>query len=294
MIDRLSPILLRLAASLALALPAVGCAPARLVNALVPDDGYRLIQDRAYGAGPRQRLDVYVPDDLTAPAPVVVFFYGGRWEFGVKEDYRFVGQALASQGLIAVIADYRLYPEVRFPTFIEDGAAAVRWVQAQISGLGGDPARIFVMGHSAGAHIAAMLALDAQYLNAVGTTPRALAGLIGLAGPYDFLPLTDPTLQRIFAAEDMAETQPITFAGDGGPPALLLHGEQDRTVRPANSTHLAAQLRAAGTPVELGLYPDLGHIGIVGALAAPLRWQAPVLDDVARFVRERADDRPGA
>lgn len=294
MIDRLPPILLRLAASLALALPALGCAPARLLNALVPDDGYRLIEGRAYGAAPRQRLDVYVPNELTAPAPVVVFFYGGRWEFGAKEDYRFVGQALASKGFIAVIADYRLYPEVRFPTFIEDTAAAVRWAQAEIAGLGGDPARIFVMGHSAGAHIAAMLALDAQYLNAVGTTPQALAGLIGLAGPYDFLPLTDPTLQRIFAAEDMAETQPITFARNGAPPTLLLHGEEDRTVRPANSTHLAEQLRATGTPVELELYPELGHIAIVSALAAPLRWQAPVLEDVARFVRGTADDGPGA
>ncbi|HSA80738.1 MAG TPA: alpha/beta hydrolase [Geminicoccaceae bacterium] len=273
----------RLAAALLVALPAAGCGP-KLLNALVPDGGYRVEGDLAYGALPRQRLDVYVPDGLAGPAPVAVFFYGGRWESGNKEQFRFVGQALAARGFITVIPDYRRYPEVRFPTFVEDGAAAVAWVGRNIGRFGGDPAQVHLMGHSAGAHIAALLALDRRYFAAAGTESDIIQSFIGLAGPYDFLPLTSATLKRIFAADDMAETQPITFADGNAPPALLLHGENDGTVLPANSERLAAALAAAGNRVEIKLYPNLDHVALVAALAAPLRWLAPVLDDVTAFL----------
>ena len=273
----------RLAALLA-ALPTAGCGP-KLLNALVPDDGYRVEHGVAYGDLPRQRLDVYVPDELTGPAPIVVFFYGGGWESGSKGEFRFVGQALAARGFVTVIPDYRVYPEVRFPTFVEDGAAAVAWVRRNIGRFRGEPRQIHLMGHSAGAHIAALLALDQRYLAAAGIEPGTPESLVGLAGPYDFLPLTGATLKRIFAVDDMAETQPITFADRSAPPALLLHGENDGTVRPANSEHLAAALAAAGNRVELKLYPNLDHVAVVAALAAPLRWLAPVLDDVTAFLR---------
>lgn len=275
---------LRVAAGLAVALPSVGCAPARMVNALVPKEGYRVERDLAYGELRRQRFDVYVPDDLAAPAPVVVFLYGGRWDSGSKDDYLFVGQALASRGFVTVIPDYRLYPEVRFPDFVEDGAAALARVEERIGEFGGDPARIHVMGHSAGAHIAALLALDDGYLGAEGLSPDLLAGWIGLAGPYDFLPIEDRTLQKIFAAPDMSVTQPITFADGDGPPAFLLHGRADRTVAPRNSEALAERINGAGGTATLRLYPDVGHLAIVGALAAPFRWLASTLDDVAAFV----------
>jgi acetyl esterase/lipase len=275
----------RLAAALLVALPTGGCGQ-KLLNALVPDGGYRLERDLAYGELPRQRLDVYVPDGLAGPAPVVVFFYGGRWEAGNKGEFRFVGQALAARGLIAAIPDYRRYPEVRFPAFVADGAAAVAWVRNNIAGLGGDPGSLHLMGHSAGAHIAALLALDHRYLAAAGVDRDAVGSFIGLAGPYDFLPLDDPTLEAIFAADDMAATQPITFAERTAPPTLLLHGQDDDTVLPANSERLATALAAAGNRAALELYPGLGHIGLVAALAAPLRWLAPVLDDVTAFLRE--------
>ena len=174
---------------------------------------------------------------------------------------------------------------MRFPTFVEDGAAAVAWVRRNIGRFGGEPRQIHLMGHSAGAHIAALLALDQRYLAAAGIEPGTLESLVGLAGPYDFLPLKGATLKRIFAVDDMAESQPITFADGNAPPALLLHGENDRTVLPANSEHLAAALDAAGNQVELKLYANLDHVALVAALAAPLRWLAPVLDDVTAFLR---------
>jgi acetyl esterase/lipase len=282
---RLIQAISRLALALIVGLPIAACGPAALLNALVPDDGYRVERDLAYGDAARQRLDLYLPGAVVAPAPVVVIFYGGRWVAGSKTDYRFVGEALAARGFVVVIPDYRLYPEVRFPTFVEDGAAAVAWVRRNIGRFGGEPWQIHLMGHSAGAHIAALLALDQRYLAAAGVEPGTLESFVGLAGPYDFLPLTDATLKRVFAADDLAATQPITFAERSAPRALLLHGEDDRTVLPRNSQHLAAALEAAGGRAQLRLYPDLDHVALVAALAAPLRWLAPVLDDVTGFLR---------
>lgn len=282
---RLIQAISRLALALIVGLPIAGCGPAALLNALVPDDGYRVERDLAYGDAARQRLDVYLPGAAVAPAPVVVFFYGGRWEAGSKADYRFVGEALAARGFVVVIPDYRLYPEVRFPTFVEDGAAAVAWVRRNIGRFGGEPWQIHLMGHSAGAHIAALLALDRRYLAAAGVEPGTLESFVGLAGPYDFLPLKGATLQRIFAADDMTATQPITFADGSAPRALLLHGADDRTVLPGNSRRLAAALEAAGNRAQFELYPHFEHVALVAALAAPLRWLAPVLDDVTAFLR---------
>ncbi|MBN9023922.1 MAG: alpha/beta hydrolase [Rhizobiales bacterium] len=171
-----------------------------------------------YGDGPRRSLDIYAPRDA-AGAPVAVFFYGGSWQGGRKETYRFVGRALARRGIVAVVADYRLYPEVVFPGFVEDGARAVGWTAANIARHGGDPRRIFVMGHSAGAHIAAMIALDGRWLAETGS-PVPVAGLLGLSGPYDFLPIRDPALIRAFGGANRPETQPIDHVGPRPPPAL--------------------------------------------------------------------------
>jgi len=175
-------------------------------------------------------------------------------------------------------------PEVRFPAFVEDGAAAVRWVRANAGRFGGDPSRIILLGHSAGAYNAAMIALDPQFL---GPDRQAVKGLIGLAGPYDFLPLNSPVTRAAFgAAPDAQATQPIAFASAGDPPTLLLHGGQDRTVHPRNSDKLAARLNQAGVAARVKLYPELGHVGMITALARPLRGRAPVLQDVVSFARE--------
>jgi acetyl esterase/lipase len=258
------------------------CSPAQIVNALVPRGGFELTADRPYGALARQTLDIYTPAASNRRMPVVIFFYGGNWQTGTKNDYLFLGQALATRGFIVVIPDYRLYPDVRYPSFIEDGAYAVSWTLNHLDEIGGDPARVNLMGHSAGAYIAAMLALDARWL---GDDRARLRSMVGLAGPYNFLPLTDPVLQVIFGTEpDLARTQPITFADGSGPPALLISGLDDTTVLPANSISLAAHIRDRGGIAAEKYYKGVGHMSLIGAIAAPLRFIAPTLDDIRAFL----------
>lgn len=264
-----------------------GCSPLRLVNGLAPSRTYRATNSLAYGAHPRYRLDVYRPAEQAGPAPVVVFFYGGNWKSGERGDYLFVGEALASRGFVAVVPDYRLHPEVRFPAFLEDGAKAVSWALAHADEHGGDPGKLFLMGHSAGAYNAAMLALNPAYLEAAGVEQRRVRGLIGLAGPYDFLPLETDISKAVFGFPDTPlYTQPIRFVTHKAPPALLATGDGDSVVRPRNTRRLAGRLQASGVAVREVLYPRVSHLMLVGALAAPYRKFAPVLDDVAGFVRQ--------
>ena len=265
-----------------------GCSASTLLNALAPTADLEIRRDVAYGDGPRAKLDVYRRRDTPAGAPVVVFFYGGSWDSGERASYLFVAEALASRGFVAVVPDYRLYPAVTFPGFLDDAAASVAWTKAHARELGGDPEKLYLMGHSAGAHLAAMVSLDPQYLARVGLTPKAVSGFIGLAGPYDFLPLKSPTLKTIFAPEEtIARTQPINFATASAPPALLMTGDKDDVVSPGNTTRLARKMRELGVPVHEVHYPDCNHYTIVGLLAAPLRNGEPILDEIDRFVRSR-------
>jgi acetyl esterase/lipase len=240
--------------------------------------------DIAYGDLPRQRLDVYSPNAPQArPAPVVVFLYGGAWDSGSKDDYRFVGRTLAAHGMVAVVPDYRVYPEVVFPAFVEDAAAAVAWTFAHAGRHAGDGAPVYLMGHSAGAHIAAMLALDESFLRVQGHSPRQLAGWIGLSGPYDFLPLQSRRLKRIFGDTAPRITQPIEFVTAAAPPALLISGDADTIVLPRNTLRLSQRLREAGVAVREVIYPDVGHGRTVAAFSA-LGDGLPVVDEVTRFV----------
>jgi acetyl esterase/lipase len=267
---------------------ATACSPVRLLNGLAPD---RLAGEGiAYGQLPRQKLDLYRPgvESETAdmrPPPMVVFFYGGNWSGGQRAAYRFVGASLAARGCIVVIPDYRLFPEARFPTFLEDCALATRWAFQQRAALGADPGRFFLMGHSAGAYNAAMLGLDPQWLAAVGMQPAELAGVIGIAGPYDFLPLEDDELKLTFGPEEQrARTQPINFVDGQNPPMLLLQGDGDTTVGPHNTKSLATLIRRQGGRVEERIYPGTGHEAIIGALAGSLRFLAPTLEDSLAFI----------
>ena len=250
----------------------------------------RRAQDVAYGQGPRQRLDVYAPRRREGQAAAVaVFFYGGSWDSGRRQDYSWVGQALASRGFLTVIADYRLYPKVRFPGFLEDGALAVRWAQDHAEALGGDPGRIVLIGHSAGAYNAAMIALDPRYLSAAGVEARNVRAWAGLSGPYDFLPLTDPIAQRTFGeAADPAATQPINFVRPDAPPSFLATGDDDAMVYPRNTVKLAARLRQAGVEVEERHYPGIDHVRMVLALSRMFRGRAPVLAQMADFLQRHA------
>lgn len=270
---------------LAVFLLLVGCTRLTAFDTLVPKDRgvERVANGIPYGSDPRQRLDIYVPRGATGRSrPVVVFFYGGGWSSGDRGGYSFVGRALASRGFVVVVPDYRLVPAVRYPAFVEDGAAAVRWTQAHIAEYGGASDRVVLMGHSAGAYIAAMLAVDARWL---GSARAGVRGLVGLAGPYDFAPFDVDASRAAFGGWPRpAETQPVTWAGAGDPPALLAYGVDDRTVQPRNSDALAARLRQGGVPVMVRAYPHLGHVGLLLALARPFRGRAPVLNDVVLFV----------
>lgn len=280
-------ILLGVVASFIVAAMAFALDPLGTFNALVPKDraSARVAEGIAFGAGPRLKLDVYAPRAAAnRPRPVIVFLYGGSWNSGHRQGYAFAARALAAKGFVVLVPDHRRVPEVRYPEFLSDCAAAVRWARSEAGRYGGDGGRIVLVGHSAGAYNAAMLALDPGLL---GGDRAAIRGFAGLAGPYDFLPLDDPSTIAAFGRwPRLAETQPVGHAAAGAPPALLLHGADDVRVRPRHSRALAARLEAAGAKVELTLYPRLGHVGILTALAIPFRRQAPVLADLAGFARD--------
>jgi acetyl esterase/lipase len=264
------------------------CSPTGVLNALAPREGITVTTDIPYGDGPRRTLDVYAPRPSTTPAPVLVFFYGGNWDSGSKAMYRFVGGARAARGVLTVIPDYRLYPEVKFPDFMFDAAAAVAWTHANIAKYGGDPRRMFFMGHSAGGQIATLLALDPRYLRSVGLSPqRDVCGVVGLAGPYDFLPLHSDELKIIFGPEaERPRSQPINYVTPQAPPMLLLAGRDDDTVDPGNTLRLAAKLRKAGDSVQDELYPGIGHKSLIAAFARPLGFLAPAREDAVRFIMD--------
>ncbi|MEP6899175.1 MAG: alpha/beta hydrolase [Rhodanobacter sp.] len=254
-------------------------------NATASKTGVAVQRDIVFDPAHHLALDVYRPDDATH-APVVVFFFGGSWKSGKRQWYAWVGEALAKRGMVVVIPDYRLWPEVKLDGFMQDGAHAVAWTHAHAADYGGDPNHLFVMGHSAGAHIGALLATDAHWLATVGMQPRQLAGFIGLAGPYDFLPLTNADYIDMFGSthDEQLRSQPVHFVDGDEPPMLLMQGTTDKIVWPRNAESLARALRARGEPVELKMYPDIGHLTILFAMSRPLRGKAPVIEDVVQFV----------
>ncbi len=237
----------------------------------------------AYADGARNKLDIYAPEQRGAAAPVVFFIYGGGWSRGERGEYEFVGRALASRGFVAVIADYRLYPEVRYPDFLEDGARALRWVQDNIANYGGDPNRLFLAGHSAGAYNAVMQALDPSYRQEYGVTMPILA-VAALSGPYDFYPFEYNEVRDVFGqAPNPQGTQPINLITSEAPPMYLASGTTDPIVRVQNSEGFADRLRARGVWVTTQYYQGFGHMEPVLAMGALWRWRMPVLDDMVGF-----------
>ncbi len=285
----LKPLLIWLLLPLLAAGGLAACAPVRTLNVLATVAGGYTLQDGvAYGAGARRQLDIYTPTAPPPPGgwPLVVFFYGGSWNSGERAEYRFVGAALAAHGVLTLVADYRLYPEVRYPEFLNDSAEALAFGLHDAARLGANPKRVFVMGHSAGAYNAAMLALDARWLAATGHTPDELAGFIGLAGPYDFFPTDNLDAQPVFFHPNYpAGAQPIEQVSANAPPSFLGAPVHDALVSPTRSTQgLAARLQAVGVPVTLKRYERASHTTLIGAFSAPLRWVAPVQADVLAFI----------
>jgi acetyl esterase/lipase len=261
-----------------------GRSPAMMLNLTVPRWGYRVQRDFPYGPAPRQRFDLYLPKALTAPASIVLFFYGGAFRAGRKSEYRVVGEALASNGIIAAVADYRIYPEARFPDFLEDGAKALAVIHARASEFGGDPARIFLAGHSAGAYISVMLAANPAYLRDANADPSWIRGVIAIAGRYHELPINDALIRDTFRGPARPETRPATFITGKCPPMLLVAGSRESSEVLESHSKLAAHLKDHASEVDEITYPNIGHIGIMLALAPGFRDSTPLRDDIARFV----------
>ena len=275
---------MRIALLLSLAVVVTGCSPFRLINGLSPSGHYELTSDIAYGVLERQSLDIYVPRDVSGPSPLVVFFYGGGWRDGSKKDYEFVASSLTKAGYTVIIPDYRLFPNVVFPTFVEDGAAAVAWSLRNAGKYGANSDAAFIMGHSAGAHIAGLLVTDQRYLDKHDINTGDLKGFVGLSGPYDFLPIKSGYLLDVFPIENRDASQAINFASAQTPSSLLIHGTKDDVVYAANSENLSRRLAELGVDVTLRLYKGAGHAEVVAALAPPLDFRLKTLEDSLDFL----------
>jgi len=233
-----------------------------------------------------QKLDVWRPSGgAKTGLPVLIFWYGGGWVHGSRSAYAFAARAYAKAGYVVVMPDYRKVPDVRFPAFLQDGAEAVKWTRDHIEAAGGDPNRIAVAGHSAGAYTVAMLTLDPRWLRAEGVDPRIIQAAVGLCGPYDFYPFTARrAIDAMQGAADPVMTQPIHFARRDAPPMLLVSAGNDTQVKAHNADNLTAKLTALGAPVRHLNYPGLSHEDVAMALSKPFRGKAPVLADSVAFL----------
>jgi acetyl esterase/lipase len=259
--------------------------PFTAINLLVPRAGYVIHRDLAYGRDPRQKLDVYVPCGLKEPAPVVLFFYGGGWQGGNRGNYLAFGQAFASAGMIVAVADYRLYPQVKYPGFVEDAAGALAFMHTRAAEYGGDPGRIFLAGHSAGAYNAVMVASEAKFLAAKGGSLDWICGVIGIAGPYNFLPMRDPVYVDMFHGTNNSDCMPVHHVDGVRPPMLLISGSDDDTVGLCNTNDMSDRLRSFGSDVKVIFYKGVGHIGVILALVRGFRGIAPIRQDMIDFIR---------
>lgn len=267
-------------------------APTMLLNLVARGFDVTVERDISFGNDARLTLDLYKPANASGPLPVVVFFYGGSWQRGDKSIYRFVGSALARAGIVAVIPNYRLYPPVLYPDFLRDSAKAVRWAKENAARYDGDPRKLFLSGHSAGAYNAVSLATDGRWLQEAGLQKSDLAGVIGIAGPYDFLPLEDEELKVIFGPEEgRPKTQPINYVAGDEPPMLLLRPADDTVVDPGNSSRLAKRIAEKGGKATLKTYERVNHLSIIGTFSPLLSFLAPARDDLIEFVRNTSPGR---
>ena len=261
-----------------------------ILNAVWPGESgvSRVAEGVVFDNATGLKLDVWAPEGGADPKkPVLIFYYGGGWAHGARAHYGFAGKAFAAKGFVTVVADYRKVPQVRFPAFNQDGAAAIKWTRDNIAKFGGDPNRIALAGHSAGAYIAVILALDTHYLSEIGVDPKIVRAAIGLSGAYDFIPFDSKrSINAMHAWPRPEETQPIHFARTDAPPIMVVTGTEDEQVKPRNAILLSQKLTGLGAPVEFKAYENLSHEDVVMALSKPFRSKAPVLDDSVAFLNK--------
>lgn len=280
------------------------CSSVDMLNAVSALSSYHVEENINYGNGSRQHLDIYYPKQTAKPIennetvniknkkPVVIFLYGGSWNRGERKDYAFIGHALASKGIITVIPDYRLYPEVRYPDFLKDNAAAVSWVIENIKKKHGDINNLYIMGHSAGAYNAAMIALDNRWLAPYELSPKIFKGWIGISGAYDFYPIQNPDVKPVFFHPNYPESsQPIAFVNNQAIPSFLATSSEDNLIdAQSNTVALAKKFQNANTKSTLKIYNKVDHISIIASLAWPLRFKSALLDDIETFINSQQKD----
>lgn len=246
----------------------VACTPLQFALVNVPSLTYegKISEDIPYGQFSRQKLDIYVPNIEQATFPVVVFFHGGRWTDGSKEQYKFVAMTLSNMGYVVVIPNTRLYPDVKFPTFVEDAAKSVAWVYKNIANYKGNQ-NLFVSGHSSGAHLGALIIADASYLAAHKLRPNIVTAFAGISGPYDFVPKA-PDIKDMFGPADNFPNMVVTNFIDGDePPMLLIYTDEDDTVHPRNLEALRAGIEKSNGSVQSIVYKTGGHAAAVAAFS---------------------------
>lgn len=282
----LAATLLTLGAALAL----VACQPVRMLNGITSRDTFSLKENLSYGPEERQKLDIYLPKDQPVKKVVLVFIYGGSWESGSKDEFLFVGEAFARLGYVTVIPDYRLYPEAEFPEFVDDLALGIARLDLHLSSKCPSGRELVLMGHSAGGHMAAMLATEPKYLERNGAGDVQIRALIGLAAPYD-LPLDhELVVDKFQRVKNELEANPIRLASSASPPSLLLHGADDTTAYPYHTKRMAERLAELGVPVETHIYEGVRHITLLAGLASRLQFLNPARDDIAAYLIKRQLD----
>jgi acetyl esterase/lipase len=256
-------------------------APLPVFNALmIKDPGAKLIdRNIAYGENPRQRYNLFAPEQGNN-FPLLIFVQGGAWQFADKEGYDFVGHAFASKGYLTAVIDYRLVPEVQYPAFVDDTAKAVAHMRAEAGKHGGDPTRVYLVGHSAGAYNIIQAMLNPAFAAEMENVKAAAA----MAGPYKFVPLTDARAIKAFSNfSPVEETQPEKFLRPDQPPILLVHGVDDTEVLPASSEYFYNEIKKVTNRVELHIYSSTNHVSILGDLSRPFRYRSNAFPDIIAF-----------
>jgi acetyl esterase/lipase len=206
--------------------------------------------------------------------PLLLFVYGGGWDSGDRTEYSFAGRALAGLGFLVAVADYRVFPEVTFPAFVDDLGLAANWLLAHAAQHGGEPDRFFLAGHSAGAYNAVMLALQPARFGAPGLAGK-IEAVVGLSGPYDFYPYdVKQSIDAFGPYDDPLSTQPVNLVTSAAPPMLLAHGAQHGG--DPGRVVLAGHSAGAYNAVMLALQPDrFGAPDLAGKIEAVVGLSGP-------------------
>ncbi len=265
----------------AAALSVAACAPVSILNGITPASTFEKTKNVSYGdSSSGEVLDIYRSEKPKADAPVLMFVHGGSWDSGNKDMYKFLAEGFTKSGYDIVLPNYRLYPDAKFPNFLEDNAKAVAHTSKAFPGRS-----IVLMGHSAGGYNVLMLGLRDEYLKAAGVDLCAsVAGIVGLAAPTGIVPLKSERLIEIFPDRFTGDDAALNNVSAPAPALFLGHGESDTSVYPQNSEALAEKVIARGGKATLKIYPGQSHTDVVKLLSRHFDDDATLKEDVVEFI----------